>query len=54
VGIAGPLLMSILLMRVSGVSLLEKDTGGRRRQYADHIRRTKGFFPGLSRRPGGN
>lgn len=41
----GPLLMSVLLMRVSGVSLLEKDIGERRPQYADYIRRTNAFFP---------
>jgi steroid 5-alpha reductase family enzyme len=42
----GPLLMSLLLMRVSGVTLLEKDIGERRPQYADYIRRTNAFFPG--------
>jgi steroid 5-alpha reductase family enzyme len=42
----GPLLMSVLLMRVSGVTLLEKDIGERRPQYADYIRRTNAFFPG--------
>jgi steroid 5-alpha reductase family enzyme len=45
--IAGPLIMSLLLMRVSGVTLLEKDIGNRRPQYADYIRRTNAFFPGL-------
>jgi steroid 5-alpha reductase family enzyme len=47
--IAGPLLMSLLLMRVSGVTLLEKDIGERRPGYADYIRRTNAFFPGPSR-----
>jgi len=42
----GPLLMSVLLMHVSGVTLLEKDIGERRPQYADYIRRTNAFFPG--------
>ena len=46
----GPLLMSLLLMRVSGVTLLEKDIGERRPQYADYIRRTNAFFPGAPRR----
>lgn len=41
----GPLLMSLLLMRVSGVTLLEKDIGERRPAYADYIRRTSAFFP---------
>lgn len=43
---AGPMLMSVLLMRVSGVSLLEKDIGERRPKYADYVRRTNAFFPG--------
>lgn len=45
--IPGPLLMSLLLMRVSGVSLLEKDIGERRPKYAQYVRRTNAFFPGL-------
>ena len=44
--IVGPLLMSVLLLRVSGVALLEKDIGERRPQYADYVRRTNAFFPG--------
>jgi steroid 5-alpha reductase family enzyme len=42
----GPALMSLMLMRVSGVTLLEKDMNERRPQYADYIRRTNAFFPG--------
>jgi steroid 5-alpha reductase family enzyme len=49
--IAGPFLMSILLMRVSGVTLLEKDIGERRPKYADYVRRTNAFFPGPPRAP---
>jgi steroid 5-alpha reductase family enzyme len=45
----GPLLMSLLLMRVSGVTLLEKDIGERRPAYADYVRRTNAFFPGPPR-----
>jgi steroid 5-alpha reductase family enzyme len=45
--IIAPLLMSVLLMRVSGVTLLEKDIGERRPKYADYIRRTHAFFPGM-------
>jgi steroid 5-alpha reductase family enzyme len=41
----GPVVMSILLIRVSGAGLLEKDIGNRRPGYADYIRRTSGFFP---------
>ena len=48
--IVGPLLMSVLLMRVSGVTLLEKDIGERRPQYAQYVRRTNAFFPGPPRR----
>jgi steroid 5-alpha reductase family enzyme len=46
----GPLLMSVLLMRVSGVTLLEQDIGERRPQYADYIRRTSAFFPAPPKR----
>jgi steroid 5-alpha reductase family enzyme len=46
----GPLLMSFLLLRVSGVALLEKDIGARRPQYAEYIARTNAFFPWLPRR----
>jgi steroid 5-alpha reductase family enzyme len=45
----GPVLMSVLLMRVSGVTLLEKDIGERRPQYADYAQRTNAFFPGPRR-----
>lgn len=45
--IFGPVLMSVLLMRVSGVTLLEKDIGERRPQYAEYARRTNAFFPGI-------
>jgi steroid 5-alpha reductase family enzyme len=43
--IPGPILMSILLMRVSGVALLERDIAARRPGYADYVRRTSAFFP---------
>jgi steroid 5-alpha reductase family enzyme len=42
-----PLLMSVLLLKVSGVTLLEKDIGERRPAYRDYILRTNAFFPGL-------
>jgi steroid 5-alpha reductase family enzyme len=45
--IVGPLLMSFLLLRVSGVTLLEKDIGDRRPEYAEYRRRTNAFIPGL-------
>lgn len=44
--IISPVLMSLFLLKVSGVALLEKDIGQRRPQYADYIRRTNAFFPG--------
>jgi steroid 5-alpha reductase family enzyme len=47
--VAGPLVMSFLLLRVSGVALLEKDIGQRRPDYQAYIRRTNAFFPGPPR-----
>ena len=44
-----PLLMTFLLLRVSGVALLEKDIAERRPAYRDYIRRTNAFFPGRPR-----
>lgn len=44
-----PLLMSFLLLKVSGVALLEKDIGTRRAGYGDYVRRTNAFFPGPPR-----
>jgi steroid 5-alpha reductase family enzyme len=41
-----PLLMSFLLLRVSGVTLLEKDIAERRPAYLDYVRRTNAFVPG--------
>jgi len=46
-----PLLISVLLLRVSGVTLLEKDIGERRPAYRDYAARTNAFFPGPVRRP---
>jgi steroid 5-alpha reductase family enzyme len=48
--IVSPLLMSFLLLRFSGVALLEKDIGERRPAYRDYIRSTNAFFPGPRRR----
>lgn len=44
--VISPLLMSFLLLKVSGVALLEKDIGERRPAYADYTRRTNAFLPG--------
>ncbi|MFO0869088.1 MAG: DUF1295 domain-containing protein [Pirellulales bacterium] len=49
--IASPLLMSLLLWKVSGVALLERTIGERRPAYAEYCRRTNAFFPGPPRRP---
>ena len=47
--IISPLLMTILLLRVSGVALLEKDIVERRPGYRDYIARTNAFIPGAPR-----
>lgn len=47
--ILSPLLMTFLLLKVSGVALLEKDITERRPKYADYIKRTNAFFPGPPR-----
>lgn len=44
-----PLLMSVLLLKVSGVALLEKDIGVRRPAYRAYVARTNAFFPGPTR-----
>lgn len=44
--IIGPLLMTLLLLKVSGVALLEKDIGERRPGYAGYMQRTNAFIPG--------
>jgi steroid 5-alpha reductase family enzyme len=44
--IVAPLLMSFLLLKVSGVAMLEKDIGERRPEYAAYVRETNAFFPG--------
>lgn len=48
-GLLGGALMTFLLLRVSGVALLEKDIGARRPAYQDYVRRTNAFFPGPPR-----
>ena len=48
-----PLMMTVLLLKVSGVALLEKDIGERRPAYRDYIARTNAFLPGPPRRPQG-
>lgn len=40
-----PLLMTFLLLRVSGVRLLEKSLQGTKPGYEEYVRRTSAFFP---------
>jgi steroid 5-alpha reductase family enzyme len=47
--VVSPLLMTILLLRVSGVTLLEKDITERRPAYRAYVARTNAFFPGPPR-----
>ncbi len=43
--VISPLLMTWLLLKVSGVTLLEKDIVARRPDYEDYMRRTSAFIP---------
>lgn len=47
--VVSPLLMSVLLLKVSGVTLLEKDMAHRRPAYREYVARTNAFFPGRPR-----
>ncbi|MDX1403877.1 MAG: DUF1295 domain-containing protein [Woeseiaceae bacterium] len=47
--IVSPILMSFLLLKVSGVAMLEKTITDRRPEYAEYISRTNAFFPGPRR-----
>lgn len=40
-----PVLMTFLLMKVSGVALLEKTLSKTKPEYRDYVRRTNAFFP---------
>lgn len=48
--IVGPVIMSILLIRVSGAALLERSLRRRRPGYEEYISRTSAFFPWPPRR----
>ena len=41
----GPALMTFLIVRVSGVALLEKGLDDTKPEYRDYVRRTSAFFP---------
>jgi steroid 5-alpha reductase family enzyme len=43
--VVGPLVMSVLLMRISGVTLLEKSLKYRKEGYGEYVARTNAFFP---------
>ncbi|MEZ6015504.1 MAG: DUF1295 domain-containing protein [Planctomycetota bacterium] len=43
--LAGPLLITFLLLKVSGVTLTEADIADRRPEYRDYVRRTSAFVP---------
>jgi steroid 5-alpha reductase family enzyme len=45
----GPLLMTVLLIRVSGVALLERDIAKRRPEYRNYMETTNALFPGPKR-----
>ncbi|MBA4019955.1 MAG: hypothetical protein C0483_22545 [Pirellula sp.] len=47
--ILSPVVMTVLLLKISGVALLEKSIGERRPQYAKYVRQTNAFFPGPPR-----
>ncbi len=51
--IVGPIVMSVLLLRVSGVTLLEKSLVKRRPGYEEYVSRVNAFFPGRPRAAGG-
>ena len=45
VALLGPAVMTYMLVRVSGVAMLERTIAERRPGYAEYVRRTSGFFP---------
>ena len=48
--VVSPLLMTVLLLKVSGVRLLEQDLRARGPAYRDYMVRTNAFIPGLPRK----
>jgi len=48
--IASPLVMTVLLLKVSGVALLERGLTSTKPGYADYIARTSAFVPWIPRR----
>jgi len=48
----GPLVMTVLLLEISGVAMLERSLRDSRPGYADYVARTSAFFPLPPRRSG--
>jgi len=48
--ILSPVLMTVLLLKISGVALLEQTISERRPEYRDYITRTNAFIPWFPRR----
>jgi steroid 5-alpha reductase family enzyme len=48
--VGSPVLMTFLLLRISGVALLEQTISERRPAYRDYIERTSAFFPWFPKR----
>jgi steroid 5-alpha reductase family enzyme len=48
--IISPILMTLLLLKISGVSLLESTIVERRPAYATYIKNTNAFFPGFKKK----
>lgn len=49
IGLIGPALITFLLIRVSGVAMLEKTLANTKQGYAEYIAGTPAFFPGRPR-----
>ena len=47
--VVSPLLMSALLVKISGVTLIEADLDSRKPKYREYVGRTNAFFPGPPR-----
>jgi steroid 5-alpha reductase family enzyme len=52
--VISPLLMTLLLIKVSGVALLEKSLVKSKPEYRDYARRTNAFFPWFPKHEAGN
>ncbi|HSG67669.1 MAG TPA: DUF1295 domain-containing protein [Bacteroidales bacterium] len=48
----GSIVMTLLIIKVSGVALLEKSLSGKKPEYREYIRKTSPFFPWLPKKAG--